>query len=205
MNSNSPPARHAFRRLFLLAATLSAGPAFSQTVPDASLEPVVVVATRTPEDIATLGSAVDLITASDLARQQIYTPAAALGAIPGAPAFANGAIGSDISIFTRGSDSDQTLFLVDGIRLNDANTDYAVFLGGARLGATDSIEILRGPQSTLYGSEAVGGVVSLQAQKGSGEPTAEVEFEAGSFDTVSGSLSAQGARDKWAWSSSRPR
>ncbi|HEY4990147.1 MAG TPA: TonB-dependent receptor, partial [Opitutaceae bacterium] len=163
-------------------------------------EPVVVVATRTPADVRTLGTATDLITAADLSRQQITSPAGALGSVPGAPFFANGAPGSDISIFTRGSDSDQTLFIVDGIRLNDANTDYAVFLGGARLGATDSIEIARGPQSTLYGSEAVGGVISIEAQKGSGSPSTGIVVEGGSFSTVSGTVEAQGAKDSWAWS-----
>src|SRR5579859_2924626 len=163
MNSLSPAGRLAPGRL-VIVAVLSAARALAQSPPDAPLEPVVVVATRTPEDIRTLGTAVDSISADDLSRQQIATVGAALGAAPGLPAFANGAPGSDLSVFTRGSDSDQTLFLVDGIRLNDANTDYAVFLGGARLGATDSIEVARGPQSTLYGSEAVGGVVSLQAQ-----------------------------------------
>jgi vitamin B12 transporter len=186
--------------LAALAAVLLAAPAHSQSDSGSVLDPFLVVATRTPEDIRTLGTAADLITAADLSRQQISTPAAALGGVPGAPAFANGAIGSDISIFTRGSDSDQTLFLVDGIRLNDANTDYAVYLGGARLGATDTIEIARGPQSTLYGSEAVGGVISIQAQKGSGDPSADVAVEAGSFNTVAGTLNTQGARDGWAWS-----
>ncbi|HEY5079357.1 MAG TPA: TonB-dependent receptor [Opitutaceae bacterium] len=200
MNNQPPRARRAPGCLLLLASAALAAAAYSQAGPDAQLEPVIVVATRTPEDIVTLGSAVELVTASEMDREQIYTPAAALGGVPGAPTFANGAPGSDISIFTRGSDSDQTLFLVDGIRLNDANTDYAVFLGGARLGSTDSIEIVRGPQSTLYGSEAVGGVVSLQAQKGSGDPTAVVAAEAGSFGTFTGSFAAQGARDRWAWS-----
>jgi vitamin B12 transporter len=186
--------------LAVLVSATVAGPVYSQTDPDGELDAILVVATRTPADVRTLGTAADLITAQDLSRQQITTPAAALGGIPGAPAFANGAPGSDISIFTRGSDSDQTLFLVDGIRLNDANTDYAVYLGGARLGATDTIEIARGPQSTLYGSEAVGGVISIQAQKGSGDPSADVGVEAGSFGTVDGSVNAQGAEDKWAWS-----
>jgi vitamin B12 transporter len=186
--------------LAVLASVTLTGPAYSQSDPESQLDPFLVVATRTPADIRTLGTAVDLITAADLSRQQVTTPAAALGGVPGSPSFANGAIGSDISIFTRGSDSDQTLFLVDGIRLNDANTDYAVYLGGARLGATDTIEIARGPQSTLYGSEAVGGVISIQAQKGSGDPAANVSVEAGSFGTVAGTLDAQGAQDKWAWS-----
>jgi vitamin B12 transporter len=195
MNTQIPPGCLAVLAAFLVTAT-----AYSQSEPDSALDPFLVVATRTPADIRTLGTAVDLITAADLSRQQITTPAAALGGVPGAPSFANGAIGADVSIFTRGSDSDQTLFLVDGIRLNDANTDYAVYLGGARLGATDTIEIARGPQSTLYGSEAVGGVISIQSQKGSGDPTADVAIEAGSFDTVSGALDAQGAQGKWAWS-----
>ncbi len=195
MNTQIPPGCVA-----VLAAVLLAAPLYSQSGPDTPLDPFVVVATRTPADIRTLGTAVDLITASDLSRQQITTPGAALGAVPGAPLFPNGAMGSDASIFTRGSDSDQTLFLVDGIRLNDANTDYAIFLGGARLGATDTIEIARGPQSTLYGSEAVGGVVSIQAQRGSGDASGDVTVEAGSFGTVGGSLDAQGAQGKGAWS-----
>ena len=200
MNSPLSPGRKAVRFLLVASSALLAGVAHSQSIPDAQLEPFVVIATRTPADIRTLGSSVDQMTADDLSRQQIETVAGALGRTPGAASFANGASGSDISIFTRGANSDQTLFLVDGIRLNDANTDYAVFLGGARIGATDTIEIARGPQSTLYGSEAVGGVVSIQAQKGSGEPSALVGAEAGSFGTAEGFIEAQGAKDKWAWS-----
>jgi len=198
MNPNILPVRHAFRFLGIAAALASC--ALSQTSPDEQLEPVVVVATRTPADVRTLGTAVDLITAADLERQQITSPAAALGAVPGAPAFSNGGFGSDVSVFLRGADSDQVLFMVDGIRLNDANTDYSAYLGGARLGATDTIEIARGPQSTLYGSEAVGGVISIQAQKGSGAPTADFSVEAGSFDTITGAVGAQGSQNDVAWS-----
>ena len=193
------PGGIAARRLSLASAILMAGPVLSQSVPD-DLQALVVVATRTPADIRTLGTAVDLMTAEDLSRRQVDTLAAALWAFPGVPSFANGAAGSDVSVFTRGSNSGQTLFLVDGIRLNDANTDYAVFLGGARLGASDTIEVARGPQSTLYGSGAVGGVVSIQAQRGSGEPTASVSLGAGSFGSASASVDALGARGGWAWS-----
>jgi vitamin B12 transporter len=200
MNKTHARAIPAIRLLAPLALALLPSALLAQDGEAGQLEPVVVVATRTPEDPATLGSAVDVETAADLAREQALTPAAALGAIPGVTALANGAPGSDVSVFTRGADSDQTLFLVDGIRLNDANTDYAVFLGGARLGATDMVEVARGPQSTLYGSEAVGGVVSIQAQKGAGEPTAAVSLEAGSFGSVSGAFDSQGQRDAWSWS-----
>jgi vitamin B12 transporter len=200
MNKTSAQARPALRLLAALAPAWLPLALPAQDEQAGQLVPVIVVATRTPEDATTLGSAVDVETAADLAREQAATPAAALGAIPGVTALANGAAGSDVSVFTRGSDSDQTLFLVDGIRLNDANTDYAVFLGGARLGATDSVEVARGPQSTLYGSEAVGGVVSIQAQKGAGEPTADVSVEAGSFGSLSGAFDTQGQRGDWSWS-----
>ena len=186
--------------LAAIAFALLARPIRPQSSQDGVLETYIVTATRTAEDVRTLGSAADQTSAAELSREQFSSLAEALGSIPGAPAFANGGAGANVSVFTRGSDSDQTLFLVDGIRLNDANTDYAVYLGGARLGATDSVEVVRGPQSTLYGSEAVGGVVSIQSQKGSGSPTTSVGIEAGSFGTVYGNLSAQGARDAWAWS-----
>ncbi len=172
------------------------------SAPASALAPVTVTATRTPSDPRTLGSVVDFLSAADLNRQQIATLADALGGVAGVPAFANGATGSDVSVFLRGADSNQTLFLVDGIRLNDANTDYAVFLGGARFGSTDTIEIAQGPQSTLYGSEAIGGVIALRAQKGAGAPSGEIGIEAGSYGTVSGGVSAQGAVGAWAYAAS---
>ncbi len=168
--------------------------------PATQLEPVVTTATRTPAAPQTIGSAVDVISAADLARRQATSLSAALGGVAGAPHFASGAGGAINSLFLRGANSNQTLFLVDGLRLNDPNTDYQVFLGGACVGACDSLEVGHGPQSTLYGGEAMGGVVSLRAQRGVGAPTARVALEAGSFGTVQGALSAQGERGANAWS-----
>lgn len=164
------------------------------------LDAVVTTATRTPAAPQTIGSAVDVITAADLARRQSNSLAAALGSIAGAPHFSSGASGSINSLFLRGANSNQTLFLVDGLRFNDPNTDYQVFLGGACVGACDSLEIGHGPQSTLYGGEAMGGVVSLRAQRGTGAPTARTSVEAGSFGTAQGAISAQGERGANAWS-----
>jgi len=200
MHTPSPRRLLVARLLVLGSALLPSLTARAQSETGAPLDPVVVVATRTPSDIRTLGSAVDSETPSDLARRQVSTLGEALSSLPGAPTAVNGAPGSNASVFMRGSNSDQVLFLVDGIRMNDANTDYAVFLGGARLGAGDQVEVARGPQSTLYGSGASGGVVLVQAQKGSGDPSAEAAVSAGSFGTVQGSLSGQGARGPWAWS-----
>ncbi len=192
MNNLNSPVRLA-RRIGSLATALAAlAPAFAQTTPE-RLEPFLTTGTRTPAAANTLGTVVDQITAEELARQQRSTLADALGGVTGTPLFASGANGALASLFMRGANSNQTLFLVDGIRLNDPNTDYQVFLGGACVSACDSLEIAHGPQSTLYGGEAVGGVISLRAQRGVGAPAARVSVEGGSFGTVQGSVAAQGA------------
>ncbi len=157
------------------------------------LDPMVVTATRLPEPVGVLGSAVDEETGSDLARQQLSTLGDALSGTPGDPAFATGQAGANTSLFMRGADSNQVLFLVDGIRMSDANTDYGSFLGGARLFPADSVEVVRGPQSTLYGSDAVGGVVSLRLAPGQGPFSGSFSDESGSYGTIDGEVTAQGA------------
>ena len=179
-------------RVGMLAMALTAR-AVAQSAPVSQLDPVFSTATRTPTAPQTIGSAVAVISAADLARRQATSLASALGLATSAPHFSSGASGAINSLFLRGANSNQTLLLVDGIRLNDPNTDYQVFLGGACVSACDSLEIAHGPQSTLYGGEAVGGVVSLRAQRGTGAPSARVSAEVGSFGTVQGSVAAQGA------------
>ncbi len=181
------------RRLFLLAGLAPALTAFAQSAEPEKLPDYVFTATRTPAALTTTGTYVDQISSADLARMQLTGLRSALGAIPGAPAFASGAPGGVTSLFLRGANSNQTLFLVDGIRFNDPNTDYAVSLGGMCVSGCDNLEVSHGPQSTLYGGEAIGGVVALQAQRGRGPATQAVSVEAGSFGTVQGALRAQGS------------
>lgn len=189
--------RSALAAIISLACVASSG---AQTPPAATqLDPFLTTATRTPAERQTIGSAVDVITAADLARRQVSTLAAALGSTAGTPLFASGAPGALTSLFLRGANSNQTLFLVDGLRLNDPNTDYAVFLGGSCVSSCDSLEIAHGPQSTLYGGEAVGGVVSLRAQRGVGAPSSRAWVEGGSFGTVQGALTSQGEAGATAW------
>ncbi len=180
------------RRVLILAGILPVISAFAQTSTTENLPDYVFSATRTPAALTTTGSYVETISAAELQRMQLTSLQSALGGIPGAPAFSSGARGAITSLFMRGSNSNQTLFLVDGIRLNDANTDYQVYLGGACVGACDSLEVSHGPQSTLYGGEAMGGVISLTTPKGNGAKQNTVSVEAGSFGTVQGTLSSQG-------------
>ena len=182
------------RRLLLSAASFAlAFTAFAQSPEPQTLPDYVFSATRTPAALTTLGTYVDQISAAELARMQLTSLHAGLAAIPGAPAFQSGAAGGTTSLFLRGANSNQTLFLVDGIRFNDPNTDYAVSLGGMCISGCDNLEVSHGPQSTLYGGEAVGGVVALQAQRGRGPATQAVSVEAGSFGTIQGALHAQGS------------
>lgn len=187
------------RRRALSLAALWVPLAVPAQTPPAQLAPYFTTATRTPAEPQTLGTAFDVLSAADLARRQVNSLASALGSAAGAPLFASGASGGASSLFLRGSNSNQTLFLIDGIRLNDPNTDYAVFLGGACVSACDSLEISHGPQSTLYGGEAMGGVVSLRAQRGSGAAGGRVALEAGAFGTRQALLTAQGERGAGAW------
>ena len=179
------------------AIAVSAGGSTGQRI--ALLDPFVVTATRTPASPRALGSVVDVITSRDLERRQISSLAEALAGAS-VPVLASGAPGASASIFLRGANSNQTLFLVDGLRFNDPNTDYAVFLGGSCVSACDSLEISHGPQSTLYGGEAVGGVISLRSQRGNGSGSSRIALEGGSFGTIQGAISSQGERpDGWAY------
>lgn len=186
--SRSAPA---WRFVLILTAVLATGRLTAQEASTVVLPDYVLTATRTPALLTTTGTAVDSLSAAELARMQLNNLSSALAGIPGAPASASGANGGVTSLFLRGSNSNQTLFLVDGIRANDPNTDYQATLGGVCLGACDNLEVAHGPQSTLYGGEAVGGVVSIRGQRGSGPARGAISVEAGSFGTIQSAASTQ--------------
>jgi vitamin B12 transporter len=163
------------------------------------MSPLITTATPVPVSAAVLASSVDLITGADLARQQLSTLADALWQAPGGPSFSTGRMGASTSLFLRGANSDQVLFLVDGVRFSDANLAYGPFVGSYRTGPTDRIEIARGPQSTLYGADASGGVVSISIPQGTLNGGQSIGAEAGSFGTMQGDVSAQGALSGWAY------
>lgn len=182
----------------MIPLVLAAAPLLRAQAPE-SLPPFVYRASRGLEPEGPGTPSAGWLTAEDLARRQVTSLAEALRQVTGVPAVTSGAAGMITSVFTRGANSNQTLLLVDGLRLNDPNTDYAVFLGGACLGACDSLEVSHGPQSTLYGGEAVGGLISLRAARGQGLASGRLVVEAGSFGTFQGALSALGARGADAW------
>ncbi len=180
------------RRLLFVVGLLPALAVFGQNRETENLPTYVTTATRTPVALTTAGTYVEQISGADLARMQLTGLRAGLAGMTGAVMAQSGASGGVASLFLRGSNSNQTLFLVDGIRFNDPNTDYQAAIGGMCVTGCDNLEVAHGPQSTLYGGEAVGGVVSLRGQRGQGPASATVAAEAGAFGTVQGALAAQG-------------
>lgn len=183
--------------VFTVLALLT-GPTFGASQTDTTRLPeVVVTAHRAPTPLRSVGSSMDLLTAAELRRRQRTSLRQALELVPGSAAFPNGAPGAVAGIFLRGVSSTQTLLLVDGIRLNDANTSYGSFLGGQEVGGLDRIEVVRGPQSTLYGGAAIGGVISLGPESGTRATHGEAELEAGSFGSWRGAASGGGGTGRF--------
>lgn len=187
----------------LTALTLSTAAVRAQTAPESgtfTLNDYIVTAARTPQQPHEVASSVTVIAPGELAEKQIATLGEALRGVPGVSVLQTGGTGGVTSLFVRGSKAAQTLFLVDGVRFNDTNTSYASWLGGFAPGANDRIEVLRGPQSTLYGGAAMGGVISVGLARGAGAPGGSVAIEGGSFSTLQGALNAQGESGAFAWS-----
>jgi vitamin B12 transporter len=179
-------------RLAILLVPLS-HPLGAQTRDTTRLKDLIVTASRVPEPRSRLGSSADRLEAAELERRQLTSLRQALELLPGAAVVPTGAPGGIASYFLRGAASSHTLFLVDGLRLNDANAGYAAFLGGADLAGIGTVEVVRGPQSTLYGGAALGGVVSVESPRGAGPWRVAAEAEGGSFATWRTRATASGA------------
>ena len=167
---------------------LSTVPVWAVTQPVLAAEPapeIVVTATRTEIATSQVGSSISVLTADEIEERQYAFTVDAIRSLPGIIINQNGPFGGSASVRIRGASSDQTLVLVDGVVVNDPSSPGAGF-NFANLDPNDieRIELLRGPQSTLYGSQAIGGVVNIITKRAS-EPFSYTAFlEAGSFNTL---------------------
>jgi vitamin B12 transporter len=206
MNTRSPVLARG--RLFIipLAAACAVAPFTLHAQTDVtSLSPVVVSATRTPQDLQYASSSVTSFSLPALADMQVTDLRTALAGTPGVTVVNSGAVGSQSSVFVRGANSDQTLFVVDGVRLNTTNISYANFLGGADLTGLARLEVLRGPQSALYGSSAMGGVILLETAHGGGTSTDVAAASVGSFGSLDASVAVAGVANTFDYSVSLTR
>jgi vitamin B12 transporter len=189
------------RRLFILSSTLliwssSALPAEADDVAPAqlALPPLVVSATLLPTPESQIGSSVTLITADDIARTQERTLPDVLNDVPGLNVVQAGGPGSLAEVYIRGADSNHTKVLIDGIDASDPSSPDGSF-DFSQILASDiaQVEVLRGPASGLYGSDAIGGVIDIITKTGSGPPQLRGSVEGGSFDTFNQNAGLSGS------------
>jgi vitamin B12 transporter len=163
------------------------------------LQVVVVTATRVPEPLGAALSSVTVIDRADIERRQAQGVEDLLRGVAGVSVANNGGIGKPSTVFLRGAESDQTLVLIDGVRVGSTTAGLASFQD-MPLEQVERIEIVRGPRSGIYGSEALGGVVQLFTRHGvAGEM--RPEFVAGSGSAATQRLGAgfSGGGDRFDW------
>lgn len=186
----------------LLLATAAAAclplPAHAQSTEDAvetALPEVVVTATRVPAIVADTPGA-RVIDRRAIDQRGAVFASDILSDVPGLSVVRSGAFGGVAQVRMRGATPGKTLVLVDGAPVNDAAEPNGAYdISGFDLGDVERIEVLSGPQSSLWGSDAIGGVIAFTTREIDG---VRAEAEAGSFDTLRGRLAAGAANETWA-------
>ncbi len=174
------------------AALLLVDPLPSSAV---ELEPVVVTATRTARTVDDTLAAVTVIDRAYIERQQAQSVQDLLRGQPGIGIANNGGLGKVTSVFLRGTESDQVLVLIDGVKVGSASAGTTPFQN-IPVEQIERIEIVRGPRSSLYGSEAIGGVIQIFTRKGGGGLKPFVSVGGGSFETVKASVGISGGGER---------
>jgi vitamin B12 transporter len=161
------------------------------------LEKVVVTATRIETPIEEIASSVTVISSQEIERKQKATVLEVLRGTPGLDVVQSGGPGRGTSVFLRGANSEHTLVMIDGVEVNDPISPGRSFdFAHLTVDNIERIEVIRGPQSTLYGSDAIGGVIHIITKKGEGKPKFFLSAEGGSFTTFREATGISGG-NKW--------
>jgi len=183
---------------FLLLASVLATPAFAQVAPGA--EEVIVTAVRAPTPINQVASSITVLDKAVIEASQQYTVSDLIVRTPGVTASRTGGFGTTTGIRIRGAESDQTVVVIDGVKLNDPSAPGGGYdFGDLFIGDAAQIEILRGPQSTLWGSQAIGGVINIVTQLPKAGFQGAGEAEGGSRGTASAKANVGGSQNGISW------
>jgi vitamin B12 transporter len=180
------------RTVLCLAIATSA---LAQTNEVRQLPPVIITGTRIPEELSDTPNSVTVVSREQIDEQQQRTVADALREVAGVDIIRSGQPGQQTAAFLRGARGEQTLVLIDGVRVNNPFNNAFDF-ANLSVDNIDHIEVIRGPQSTLYGSEAIGGVINIVTKQCAGKPTGAVTVEGGSDDSLRAAGSFAGSFDK---------
>ncbi len=146
---------------------------------------IVVTATRTPTSLEKVGgSSVSVVSDEDIKSKKQQHIEEVLKDVPGIDVVSNGGPGTRTSIFIRGADTKNVLVLIDGVMFNDpSSAGRSADIGNLTVDNVERIEVVRGSQSVLYGSNATAGVINIITKKGTGKPVITAGAEAGSYGT----------------------
>ncbi len=188
--------------LSLIAALAVAAPAAAQDIRDnrdaavtqsAADGTIVVTANRTATPIGRVGQSITVLDADIIRERQAQSVSDLLRTVPGVTIARNGGVGTSTSVFIRGAESDQTVALIDGVKLNDPSSPGGGYnFGNLLVGNIARIEVLRGPSSVIWGSQAIGGVVNLITAPPTDELTVKARGEYGYRDTAQGVVNIAG-------------
>ena len=170
------------RRLTLVSFLAFLGitfPAQAQQLPVVEIEGLIVTGTPVPRPLIAMGSNVSVVDGDDLRARGVTRVLDALRELPGLIVVQGGSFGASASIFMRGGESDYVQVLVDGVKVNQPGGSFD--FASLTTANIERIEIVRGPSSALYGSDAIAGVIHVITRAGSGGLHGSVAFRAGSF------------------------
>lgn len=175
-------------------------PARAQDAPPTVLPETVVTATRLPTPASEVASSVTVITSQDIERKQQRTLSDVLQDVPGLNVIQSGGPGGTTSVFMRGANPNGTKVLIDGIDVSDPSSGQGTFNFEHLLTSDiDRVEVLRGPQSGLYGANSIGGVINVISRKGAGPAQFRGALEGGSFGTFNQNAAVGGSLSRFSY------
>ncbi len=155
---------------------------------------IIIHSTRSDRPINEVASSVTVIDSAQIARENKSTVVELLRQVPGVTIANSGGVGQTSRIFLRGTNSNHVLILIDGVVVNDPSDPATAYdLSNITTDNIEQIEVMRGPQSTLYGSQALGGVINILTKKGSGAPKYTATVEYGRYNSSKLLLGSSGA------------
>jgi vitamin B12 transporter len=185
----------------LVSSALVTPAVAAENAADANFEDIVVTASRRVQSLSDVGASISVLTAEELQEGQYSFVLDALQTLPGVAINQNGGFGGQATVAIRGATTGQTVILIDGVQMNDVSSPNGAFnFGTLDTIGIERIEVLRGPQAVLYGSDAIGGVINIITKRGGGDLSGTAFLEYGAFDTFRGGASVTGGSDAFAYS-----